>query len=169
MSGSYKISSKIAIRLLLDSAISSESRTAIVSRCDLFGNRLGLEKQQQVIRTARLRIGAGEIESTEGMRADHRPRAFPVDVKIPHEKVLPSLPDVLRIVRKDGPGEPVLGIIGHLQRVLEVFRFGNREHWTEDLFLKDFRVGAHVSDNGRRDEIAGSGGGRSTCDQPSLA
>src|ERR1700694_4286141 len=44
--------------------------------------RLGLRKQIQVVGATGLGISSGHIEASEGVRADHRTRAFAVDVKI---------------------------------------------------------------------------------------
>ena len=42
---------------------------------ELFPYAFGLRKQQQIVGSARLRVGAAHVETTKGMRAHHGSRA----------------------------------------------------------------------------------------------
>src|SRR5215831_11393730 len=51
-------------------------------------------------------------------------------------------------------GQPILGVIGDMQGIVEVFGFDYCQHGSEDLFLGDARMGVYVSDYGWFDEVA---------------
>ena len=67
----------------------------------LFRYRLCLQEEQQVIPSPRLRIGAGHVETAEGMNADHRARNFSVNVEIAYMEISFGLFDFLAVVRPD--------------------------------------------------------------------
>src|SRR6185369_15717115 len=67
---------------------------------DFLTDRLALRKQQQVIRTAGLRIRSRHIEAAERMRTDNRARAFAIDVQVSYVEVLHGALDLIRVKRE---------------------------------------------------------------------
>src|SRR5262249_40158585 len=44
--------------------------------------------------------------------------------------------------------------VGHLQRMIQIARSKNRQHWAEDFLLSDTRLWGHVVEDMRRDVVA---------------
>ena len=73
-----------------------------------------------------------------------------------------------RIVGEDRARQPVFGIVGQLERVIEIARLGHRQHRAENLFLEDARLGIDVGDHGRLHEIAVARRRAAARDQPAF-
>src|SRR5882724_8918406 len=102
------------------------------------------------------------------MRPDHGAGALAVEVEVSHEEALARLANVFWIRRVDRPGQAVLRVVGQLEGVLEVLRFGNRENGAKDLFLKDSRLRVDIGDHRGLDEVAVAIRGGSPGDQAAL-
>jgi len=122
-------------------------------RGDLTRDRLGLEEQQQIVVTAGFRVGAAHIEAAEGLPADQRASALPIEVEVADEELVfgPLQPQLAPRVRR--PGESELGSVGDRERVVGVARLDDRQLCPENLFLRDSRVGRDVGHHGRLDEV----------------
>src|SRR5438105_4169878 len=107
----------------------------------LLRNRFGLQKEQKIIRSTGLGICSRHIEAAEGMRAHHSAGALAVHIEIPYEKLISRLADMLGICGIDCSGQSILGVIGHLESMLEIPGFRHRQNRSEDLLLKDTRLG----------------------------
>src|ERR1043166_3095830 len=125
-----------------------------LSRLDLPRDRLRLQEEAEVIAAARFRVGARHVEAAERMDADQRAGALAVQIQIADEELLTGALELLLVVGEDGAGEAELRVVRDPQRVFEVLRFADREHRTEDLFLRDRRLRVDVGDDGRLDEVA---------------
>src|SRR5215467_3286129 len=86
-------------------------------RLDLSRDRLGLQKQAEVVAAAGLRIGAGHVEAAERLYADQRAGAFAVHIQIADEELVLGAADLVRVVAEDRAGEAELRIVGDAQRV----------------------------------------------------
>src|SRR5713226_9376165 len=120
---------------------------------NLFGNALRLCEQQQVIRPAGLGVGAAHVEAAEGMRADHGSCALAIQVEVADVELLPSAVELLTRVRVDGSRQPVFGIVGNLQGLVEAVGLDDGKHRPEYLLLRDASRGSHVRDDGRRNVV----------------
>ena len=98
--------------------------------------------------------------------ADHGTGTFAVDVEIAHEKLIASLLDLLRILAENSAGQSVFGIVGQLQRMLEIARLGHRQHRNENLLLEETRLGVDIGDHRWLDKISVSRSRRATSHQP---
>src|SRR5208283_2227340 len=144
-------------RLRADSALSSLGR-----------DRFGLQELEQVIGAAGLGIGAGHVEAAEGMAADQGAGAFAVEVQVADEEALLGGVDPGRVAGVDGAGEAVLGIVGELQRVVEITGAGHGQDGSEDLLLEEARFRVDVGDEGGLNEIAVAGSGSAAGEQAPL-
>ena len=106
---------------------------------DFFSHRFALGKQIQVIGPARLGIGAGHIESAEGMRGHRRARALAIDIEVADVELADSAGNLLLRFCVHCAREPELGIVGNFQRMVEIPGLSNSQDGAEDLFLLEFR------------------------------
>jgi hypothetical protein len=111
---------------------------------------LGLQEQQQVIRTARFGVRSGHVEAAEGVRADHGAGAFPVEIQVADVEALLGFPQMFGVIGEDRAGQPVLRIVGQFQGVLEVVGLGDGQHRAENLLLEDAVLGLDVGNDGGR-------------------
>src|SRR5690349_24868589 len=75
----------------------------------------------------------------------------------------------LGVARIHGAGEAVFGVVRQFQRMAKITRAGNRQHRSENLFLKNARLGFYAREYGRLHEIALSRQDAAARDQPSLS
>ena len=101
-------------------AATTAAGTAALRLADLLSYRFGLREQVQVIRAAGLRIGARHVEAAEGMRADHRAGALAVDVQVADVELADGAVDLVARLGVDRAGQAELGVVGDLERVVEV-------------------------------------------------
>ena len=57
----------------------------------------------------------------------------------------------------DRAGQAELGVVGDLQRVVEIARLDHGQHRAEDFFLRELRLRRDVGDHGGLDEVAVAG------------
>src|ERR1051326_8955792 len=107
---------------------------------DFLSDAFCLREKIKVIGASGLGIRSRHIEAAERMRAHHRARALAIEVQIADVETLSGLAQMLGVVREDGAGEPVLRVVGELERVLEIARPGHRQDRSEDLLLEDLRL-----------------------------
>jgi hypothetical protein len=89
------------------------------------------------------------------MRAHHGAGALAIDVEVADEEFGGGAFRIFRlIVGVDRAGQPVLGVVGQFQRMIEVRALRHRQHRAEDLFLENARLRIDVGNHGRLDEIA---------------
>src|SRR5205814_8174209 len=100
-------------------------------------NRLRLQEEADVVAAAGFGIGAGHVEAAEGMHADEGAGAFAIHVEIADKKFFLGALDLFRIVGEDRAGESERRVVRDEERVIEIFRFDDREHRSENLFLRD--------------------------------
>src|SRR5579864_4415082 len=120
----------------------------LLVRCsaNLFAHRLGLQKQQQVIRTARFGIGAGHVKAAKRMCPNHCACRFAIEIEVAHVKVPAGSLKLIASAGINAAREAKLGIVGDRQSVFEVLGFDDSEHGAEDLFLRNARFAIDVDE-----------------------
>src|SRR3954449_258153 len=104
---------------------------------------LRLQEQQQIIAPARLRVGAGHVESTERMHTNERARALTIQIQVPDMKLSTRALEFRLVIAVNRARQTKLRIVRDLERVVVILRLDHGEHWPEDLFLLDRRAGLH--------------------------
>src|SRR5579885_3573931 len=116
----------------------------------------GLREEQEVVATAGFGVGAGHVEAAEGVDADERAGTLAIEVEVADVEVLFGLLDAFRVGRVERAGQAVFGLVGDVHGILEVPRFDEGQHGTEDLFLGDARVRVDIGYDGWLEEVAGA-------------
>lgn len=119
-----------------------------------FCDRLGLNELKQIVGAARFGIGAGHVEATEGVGANHRAGAFAIDVEVADKELVAGALNVFRVGGVDSAGEAVFTVVGQLEGVLEVAGFGDTKDRAKDLFLEYSIVVLDVGNDGGLYEMA---------------
>ena len=88
---------------------------------DFVADGFGLREEIEIIGAARFGIGAGHIESAEGMGADHGSGAFAIDVEIADMEFVLGALDFFGRLGVNRAGEAVVGVVGDGQRVVVIF------------------------------------------------
>src|SRR5262249_6145241 len=106
------------------------------------------------VRAARLGVSAGHVEAAEGMCADHGAGAFAVEIEIARLEFIARALQLFARTGVNGAGQPELGVVGDVERVIEIARLDYGQHRPEDLFLSQPRGGSDVSNDSGLDEVA---------------
>src|SRR5438105_8526583 len=88
------------------------------------------------------------------MGARERSGAFPVDVQVADVEPPSRLLDAVLISCEDCAREAELRVVRDVERVVEVARADDCEHWPEDLLLRDACARADVVEDRRLDVMA---------------
>src|SRR4051812_30508356 len=121
---------------------------------DLLADGLRLREQQQVIRTARLGIGSGHVETAERVRSDHSSGALAVQVQVPYVELVSRPLQLLWRRGVKSTGEAVNRVVRDGERVIEIAGFDHREHRPEDFFLRNARVRSNIRDDCGLQEVS---------------
>ena len=89
---------------------------------ELFGNRLRLHKQQEIILPSAFRIGAGHVEPTERVGTDHRTSALAIQIQVSNVELSPGFLESQSLARVDRAGQAVLSVIGDVNCVIKALR-----------------------------------------------
>src|SRR5919202_2543873 len=95
--------------------------------------RLGLEEEQQVVRAARLGIGAAHVEAAEWVHANQGSGTLPIEVQIADVELTPRPRETIRVATVQRAGQSEFGRVRNCQRVVEVARTDECENRTEDF------------------------------------
>jgi hypothetical protein len=112
-----------------------KGRPDCTGKIGLFGDGFSLHELQQVVRPAGLRIGPDILNPPKRCAPTMAPVHLRLIYRFPTKNSSRAL-DFLPIVGIHRAGQPVLGIVGQLQRMVEIASLGHRQHRSENLFLK---------------------------------
>src|SRR5450755_2599305 len=102
------------------------------------------------------------------MRADHRTRAFAIDVEVADVELADGTVDLVARLGVDGAGQAELGVVGDFERVVETACLDHCEYGAEYLFLLQLRLRGDISKDRRLDEVAFAGGTLATGEEASV-
>src|SRR5262249_56578781 len=139
---------KLRSRLLCQKARIAPDRRGVHSHDLLQG------EAPQIVRTARLRPGAGEARAAERLGADHRADDVAVDVDIPCRKALDDVPDGGVDPGLNAEGKPIAGgceVVDETVELLGAIAY-HMQHGTE-YFLPQIGRALQL-DNGGGDLVA---------------
>src|SRR5262245_42354137 len=75
---------------------------------ELLRHGFSLCEEVEVFAAARFRVGPGHVEAAEGVHADHRPRALPVQVEVPDVELALAALEPLAVARVERARQTVL-------------------------------------------------------------
>src|SRR5215212_3359252 len=110
--------------------------------------------QRQIVRSAGLGVGAAETVAPEGLHADKSARYAPVEVDVACLELGPGLFQVVAVPGIDAAGEPIGGVVGCLEGLVEVASPQDREDGAEDLFPRYPRLRVHLAIDCRLHEVS---------------
>lgn len=114
-------------------------------------------------------IGPGHIEAAERVDAYQGAGAFPVQIQVADMEVAPGLLQVRAIVRDHRAGQPVVGIVGELDRFIEGGCLREGHDRTKDFLLGNTSGAGDVREDRRLYEIPLRIAGKTAEDQPAFA
>ena len=107
---------------------------------------------QQIILATGFTANSGHFEAAERLAMDERPGDWPVEIKISDQKFAASAFKCRWAAAIDAAGEGVIGSVGNLQRLAQVFGAGHGEDGAKNFFLGDAGQGGHFGKNVRTDK-----------------
>ena len=120
----------------------------------VFGDRPRFEKLQKIVRSAGLGADAGELQPAERLALDDRAGDAAVDIKIADAKFLARFLDMRRRARKNAAGQRKRGVVGNLQRMIEVSRVESPTTPGRKFLPGRSGLRIDVAENRRPDEIS---------------